>query len=208
MLRRVNHVYNWGLSCHRADMHGLHCHLMPYWCLWSILLWGRSDVCSGGGGGWIWADTSGFMVLAVAHVASFTTERYGVIWQCLVPWSCYSLESYWCLWPVLPPKAMWMLVACADAWSHVDVSGLGCHKGTCWCLWLYCHQISCWGLWLVQRLEARWMFVFHTMARYQVEVHKCCPADCKGGIDDYRLGWEREMRKDSVKIPTPTHPKR
>ena len=44
----------------------------------------------------------------------------------------------------MPSMQTPVFVVCAAAWSHVDVSGLGCHKGTCWCLCSLCGL--CWHL--------------------------------------------------------------
>lgn len=75
---------------------------------------------------------------------------------CLGLWPYRISDLWWCPWPILPLKAMWIHVVWATTWSHVDVrrpcyhcghtnlNNLHCHRGLWWCLGLSCSQ----GPWL------------------------------------------------------------
>lgn len=141
--------------------------------------------------------------------------------------------SCWCLWPMLPLKAWQMSIFCVFTWSHVDVYGLGYHRGLYWCLWPVLPRRPCWCPWPV--LPPRVMMVSMACAvltRDHVEVYSTCwhwrpcrcpwsmllpktmckcmicvPADCKGQRN-YFCSIDSQLRKRAQKasVTTPILP--
>lgn len=101
-----------------------------------------------------------------------------VCWPCYCqkPWwgtlSYYSWEPYWCLWPMLPPKAKQMLLICPITWNHVDVPepcSLWDHvkvSGLC------CPQRSKLVLWYSYQQRPGWMSVVCAVFGYGPYCHQ------------------------------------
>lgn len=88
-----------------ADVYGLCCCFKPCWCLWSMLL-----------------------------LRAVMSPRCCCSWgSCWCSWPCCHWGSGQCPRCMLLPGAMWLTLVRATTWCHVDVHGLGCHRGLHWC---------------------------------------------------------------------------
>jgi hypothetical protein len=174
------------------------------WCPWPILLSKAMQLAMVCAAVWSMLMFTGLAVTQdhgdVSGVCSHL-KPYWRLWFMLLPRSMFGSVV---LWPMLPPKAIWMSVLPPEVMLmslvYADTKDCDGVCGPCYCrelcaiCVLYCHGRLCWGLWHVLMLEAMWMSP-ETMWKSMLHA----PTDCeklrnyfRSGINDLILTAEKE----------------
>lgn len=154
------------------------CHQRPHWYLWSVVFpqaamkleiyvikcslchWLGPRVCILAllpqGVMWIWVACEAIWGILGSLVCAATESLKAMSGIVVLMWPG---GLCWSLWPVLPPKVMWIFVVAASL-SHVSAQGSGCRRGPCWSANGPCsQQVLCqchWCMLLLKTIGKSW----------------------------------------------------